>query len=103
MIDLLCPIDNGIEIVKTKVNQYKKPFLYCNLVGGQDDLVFDGQSFGYTFVKGGAHGSGPRTKSGLFKEVSNGHPLPNLFVSFICPLCVTLITFPDTGRVEIAF
>ncbi len=39
-------LEDRIEIVKTKVNQYKKPFIYCNLVGGQDELVFDGQSFG---------------------------------------------------------
>ena len=26
---------------------YKAPVLYCNLVGGQDELVFDGQSFVY--------------------------------------------------------
>ena len=39
-------IEDRIEVAKSKVNQFNKPFLYCNLVGGQDELVFDGQSFG---------------------------------------------------------
>ena len=39
-------IEDRIEIAKRKVNQFNKPFLYCNLIGGQDELVFDGQSFG---------------------------------------------------------
>jgi predicted amidohydrolase len=26
------------------VMKYKVPFIYCNLVGGNDELIFDGQS-----------------------------------------------------------
>lgn len=33
------------EIVRSKVNASRMPVLYLNLIGGQDDLVFDGASF----------------------------------------------------------
>ncbi len=33
------------EIVKSKSNEFKKHFIYCNLVGAQDELIFDGASF----------------------------------------------------------
>lgn len=32
------------ELISEKVRQWRKPFIYCNLVGGQDELVFDGRS-----------------------------------------------------------
>ena len=32
------------ELIARKVRRWKRPFLYCNLVGGQDELVFDGRS-----------------------------------------------------------
>ena len=32
------------ELIMKKARRWKKPFLYCNLVGGQDELVFDGRS-----------------------------------------------------------
>ncbi len=32
------------ELIVEKVRRWKKPYLYCNLVGGQDELVFDGRS-----------------------------------------------------------
>ncbi len=32
------------ELIAEKVRRWKRPFLYCNLVGGQDELVFDGRS-----------------------------------------------------------
>jgi NAD+ synthase (glutamine-hydrolysing) len=31
--------------LKPQIQFLKKPFIYCNLVGGQDELVFDGGSF----------------------------------------------------------
>jgi NAD+ synthase (glutamine-hydrolysing) len=34
-----------VNLVRSKVNEIKIPFLYCNLVGAQDELVFDGSSF----------------------------------------------------------
>ncbi len=33
------------RIVEHHVERYRKPFLYCNAVGGQDSLIFDGRSF----------------------------------------------------------
>ena len=30
-----------VNLVRAKVNEIKIPFLYCNLVGAQDELVFD--------------------------------------------------------------
>ena len=32
------------DLIREKARRWKKPFLYCNLVGGQDELVFDGRS-----------------------------------------------------------
>ena len=36
---------NRIQVVQGKVDEFSIPFIYCNLVGAQDELVFDGQSF----------------------------------------------------------
>ena len=33
------------QIIQSRVKETKIPILYANLVGGQDELVFDGQSF----------------------------------------------------------
>ena len=33
------------DIVRQRVNEVKIPIVYANMVGGQDELVFDGQSF----------------------------------------------------------
>ena len=35
------------EIVAEKVKSLKVPYLYCNLVGNQDELIFDGHSFAF--------------------------------------------------------
>ena len=35
-----------IDLIKNKVNYIKKPIFYCNLVGAQDELIFDGESIG---------------------------------------------------------
>jgi len=34
------------SIIEEKVNALNLPFLYCNMVGAQDELIFDGQSIG---------------------------------------------------------
>ena len=34
-------------LIKNKVSETKLPFLYCNLIGAQDELIFDGQSLAY--------------------------------------------------------
>lgn len=37
--------DKRIITLKQRVDETNLPILFCNLVGGQDELVFDGQSF----------------------------------------------------------
>ncbi len=37
-------LEDRLELIRGKVAEVKIPFLYCNLVGGQDELIFDGQS-----------------------------------------------------------
>jgi NAD+ synthase (glutamine-hydrolysing) len=38
-------IHQRIALVREKVKEGKLPFIYTNLVGGQDELIFDGNSF----------------------------------------------------------
>ena len=35
------------DLIQEKVNETKLPFLYCNMVGAQDELIFDGESLGF--------------------------------------------------------
>ena len=37
-------LEERLEIIKYKASHLKCNFIYCNLVGAQDELVFDGQS-----------------------------------------------------------
>ena len=57
-----------IEQVRQRVSENKVPVCYLNMVGGQDELVFDGHSF-YTGCAT-ATGSG----SARFCRVPGGHP-----------------------------
>ena len=36
------------KIILEKVDELKLPFLYCNLVGAQDELIFDGDSIAFS-------------------------------------------------------
>ncbi|MEE9166259.1 MAG: NAD+ synthase, partial [Candidatus Neomarinimicrobiota bacterium] len=36
-----------MELIRSKVDSLGVPFLYCNMVGAQDELVFDGHSVAY--------------------------------------------------------
>ena len=36
------------KLILDRVSQTGVPFLYCNLVGGQDELIFDGNSVAYS-------------------------------------------------------
>ncbi len=38
-------INDRINLVRQKVKQTHLPYIYCNLVGAQDELIFDGYSF----------------------------------------------------------
>ena len=35
------------QIIKQKIKMFNKPFIYCNMVGGQDELIFDGSSLAF--------------------------------------------------------
>tara|TARA_S200000501_G_scaffold98676_1_gene92082 strand:- start:101057 stop:102670 length:1614 start_codon:yes stop_codon:yes gene_type:complete len=37
-------IHDRVKLIKKKVQETGLPFVYCNLVGGQDELIFDGES-----------------------------------------------------------
>lgn len=37
-------IDRRIDMLKRRAESFETPLLYCNLVGGQDELIFDGSS-----------------------------------------------------------
>ena len=36
------------KLIKERVLKFSTPFLYCNLVGAQDELIFDGNSLSFT-------------------------------------------------------
>ena len=35
------------DLILEKINELKIPFLYCNIIGAQDELIFDGESLAY--------------------------------------------------------
>lgn len=39
-------IEQRFVLVKKTAQRFKAPMVYCNLVGGQDEIIFDGHSFG---------------------------------------------------------
>ena len=45
------------KLIEEKVRETRVPFIYCNLVGAQDELIFDGNSVIYN-QKGEVIGSG---------------------------------------------
>ena len=38
-------IEERKQLVSSKAKKIGLPFVYCNIVGGQDELIFDGSSF----------------------------------------------------------
>ncbi len=50
-------LNERLELIRQKVNATQIPFYYCNLVGAQDELIFDGQSIGMN-SEGGLIGLG---------------------------------------------
>lgn len=52
------------ELIQNKVNSLGVPFIYCNLVGAQDELVFDGHSLAYN-SSGELIGEGPQFEEGI--------------------------------------
>ena len=37
-----------VDLITEKIKDIKIPFFYCNLVGGQDELIFDGNSIAFS-------------------------------------------------------
>ncbi len=59
-----------VELARNKSLTYHKPFLYCNMVGGQDELVFDGNSFALN-TKGEIINRAPAFEESLLPVVIN--------------------------------
>ncbi len=59
-----------VELARNKSLTYHKPFLYCNMVGGQDELVFDGNSFALN-AKGEIINRAPAFEESLLPVVIN--------------------------------
>ncbi|MDG4813006.1 NAD+ synthase [Hydrogenovibrio sp. 3SP14C1] len=53
-----------IDVVKRRVEEVKRPVIYVNQVGGQDELMFDGGSFA-TCAEGEVQVQGPEFKTDL--------------------------------------
>lgn len=61
------------ELIEEKVKDIKIPFLYCNLIGAQDELIFDGESL--VFSEFGAQiAQGKSFKEDLIIVDLNKHP-----------------------------
>jgi len=58
-------ISNRLGVAQRSGKFLKKPLLYCNMVGGQDELVFDGGSF-VQLASGKVVATCPRFTIGLF-------------------------------------
>ena len=52
------------KLIASKVTETALPFFYCNIVGAQDELIFDGQSLAYD-GKGNLIGQGPAFKEDI--------------------------------------
>jgi NAD+ synthase (glutamine-hydrolysing) len=40
-------LENRVNLIRKKVNETHTPFYYCNMVGAQDELIFDGNSLAF--------------------------------------------------------
>lgn len=69
------------HVLKKRVQEAAMPIVYCNLVGGQDELVFDGQSF-VMDANGNVAQRAPAYEAGLylveFETAEGVTPIPTL-------------------------
>ena len=64
-----------LDLVRDKVQETNIPFYYCNLVGAQDELIFDGQSLAYD-SEGNLIGQGKAFEEDLiFMDLEKANPL----------------------------
>jgi NAD+ synthase (glutamine-hydrolysing) len=67
--------EERIDAARARVAESGLPLIYANMVGGQDELVFDGASFALDAI-GTLSAQFPAFESGLhFVELENGQPL----------------------------
>ncbi len=71
-----------VEVLQKRVSEYPVPIVYVNLLGGQDELVFDGESF-VLDAAGIVCNRAPAFEEGVFvaefridKANKNVHPIP---------------------------
>lgn len=65
-----------IDIVRARAAETGLPQVFCNLIGGQDELVFDGQSFVVDSHGRVTHRLPAFEESLVVVEFKNGEPLP---------------------------
>jgi NAD+ synthase (glutamine-hydrolysing) len=41
-------LEKRVELIKRKIKDLKLPFVYCNMVGAQDEIIFDGSSLAFS-------------------------------------------------------
>ena len=93
------------EIIKEKVRETKLPFFYCNMVGAQDELIFDGQSVAYS-SEGHLIGSGRSFKQDILiidsmSKASFTHKTMEIEESIYKALCLGVRDyFTKTGQSE---
>ena len=63
------------EIIRHRVEETQVPLLYVNLLGGQDELIFDGRSFGQNPREDGPAFMGKAFKADQFMAVFDGKKL----------------------------
>ncbi len=69
-------LETRYEVLKARVAETNLPIVYCNLVGGQDELVFDGGSFVLNSL-GQITQQLPSFEEALdFIEIENNAPIP---------------------------
>lgn len=69
------------EIVRARAAETGIPLMFCNLVGGQDELVFDGQSFVVDSRGSVTHRLPAFEESLVVVEFDDGEPLPGEVVT----------------------
>ena len=41
-------LEKRIKLIKKKIKELRLPFIYCNMVGAQDEIIFDGSSLAFS-------------------------------------------------------
>jgi len=93
------------DIIQEKVKETKLPFLYCNMVGAQDELIFDGESLAFS-GNGECVGQGKAFEEDVVFVDFNVHQKVELKTApreekMYCALCLGVSDyFKKTGHTE---